>query len=147
MSESYGLVSNTLPRVYNPPPGWDEELVSWQAANVGWAPPSAEWTPASPPGVRPAPAGWQFWVINPILVDQQRGILVKRAFGVIGIGLALFVAGLVASLIGANLTLGGGTFIIFTGLMIVGLARVVFGVIRLARAPSMAKDLVMNRKI
>jgi hypothetical protein len=38
-------------------------------------------------------------------------------------------------------------FIIFTGLMIVGLARVVFGAIRLARAPSMAKDLVMNRKI
>lgn len=147
MSDSYGLVSNTLPRVYNPPPGWDEELVSWQAANVGWAPPSAGWTPPSPPGVRPAPAGWQFWVINPILVAQQRRLLAKRAWGVIGIGVAIFVAGLVASLIGANLALAGGTFIIFTGLMIVGLARVIFGLIRLARASSMAKDLVMNRKL
>jgi hypothetical protein len=147
MPDSYGLVSNTLPRVYNPPPGWDEELVSWQAANVGWAPPSAGWTPDSPPGARPAPAGWQFWVINPILVAQQRRLLAKRAWGVIGIGSAIFVAGLVASLIGANLAAGGGVFIIFTGLMIVGLARVVFGVIRLARASSMAKDLVMNRKL
>ena len=147
MSESYGLVSNNLPRVFNPPPGWDEELVSWQAKNVGWTPPSAEWTPASPPGALPAPAGWQFWVINPILLAQHRQVLAKRALGVIGIGVAIFVAGLVASLIGANLAAGGGVFIIFTGLMIVGLARVVFGVIRLARASSMAKDLVMNRKI
>ena len=147
MSESYGLVSNNLPRVYNPPPGWDEELVSWQAKNVGWVPPTSEWTPSTSPGALPAPAGWKFWVVNPILVAQQRRQLTRKSLEVMAIGFGIFIVGLVLSLLGANLAFGGGTFIIFTGLMIVGLARVIFGLIRLVRAPSMAKDLVTNRKI
>ena len=148
MSDSYGLVSNTLPRVYNPPPGWDEELVSWQKENVGWTPPTADWTPKSPPGALPAPRGWQFWVVNPMLVAQARGQLAKKALQIVGIGVAVFAVGLVASLIGANLAAGGGTFIVFTGLMIVGFCQVIFGLIRLARASSMAKDLVSaDRKV
>lgn len=146
-SESYGLVGNRLPRVYNPPPGWNEELVSWQKQNAGWAPPTADWTPATPSGARPAPKGWQFWVVNPILVDQHQRVLAKKALGVVGIGCAFLVAGIAASLIAANLAVGGGSFIVFTGLMIFGLARIVFGLIRLGRARSMAKDLVVNRTL
>lgn len=147
MSENYGLVGNSLPRVYNPPPGWDEELVSWQQKNVGWVPPAADWAPTSPPGARPAPKGWKFWVVNPTLLEQHRRVLAKKALAVTGIGFAFLVAGIAASLIAANLAAGGGSYIIFTGLMIFGLARIVFGLIRLGRARSMARDLVLNRTL
>jgi hypothetical protein len=133
--------------VYNPPPGWDEELVSWQAENVGWTPPTAGWTPPSVPNALPAPEGWQFWVPNPMLIARARNGFLKKALTSIGVGIALVVVGVAASIVSQNLAASGGIVIIFTGLMIVGLCQIIFGLIRLFRAPAMAKASVTANRI
>ena len=43
------------------PRGWPTPTDHWIRVNTFWQPPR-DWTPL--PGLKPAPAGWQFWVPN-----------------------------------------------------------------------------------
>lgn len=44
------------------PRGWPTPTDDWIRENAFWQPPVG-WTPL--PGLKPAPAGWQFWTTNP----------------------------------------------------------------------------------
>ena len=114
-------------------------LVSWQAKNIGWQPPTADWIPPGVPDARPAPAGWQFWVPNPILLAAATKTLTKKALVTVGVGAAMFLFGIIATIVDESMASSGGRFFVFTGLILVGLLRIIMGIVRLVRAPLMAK--------
>lgn len=125
---------NPLNRVFNPPPGWPEATVAWQTQSAGWLPPSADWVPTDTPGAPVAPAGWSFWVPNPARRSAISSALLRQALITLGIGVALVAAGLIATWVAQQFA-GSGGFIVFTGLMLVGVFRIVVGVVQVVRIP------------
>lgn len=47
---------------FRTPRGWPTPTDDWIRGNAFWQPPQG-WTPT--PGLKPAPADWQFWTTNP----------------------------------------------------------------------------------
>lgn len=52
-----------VPADFRVPPGWPQPTDAWIRANALWSPPTG-WRPR--PDVPPAPAGWGYWVPNPL---------------------------------------------------------------------------------
>ncbi|WP_168626137.1 MULTISPECIES: hypothetical protein [unclassified Cryobacterium] len=127
---------NALPLRFNPPLGWPTPSEEWLVGHLGWEPPVG-WIPRQ--GLIAAPPGWAFWTKNETAWSPLAEAVRAAAWKSFWIGAALFVGGIVITLVGAST---GGPFFVFWGAVLWGAIQMIRAGIGLGRTDTRVMDQV-----